>query len=133
MKYLFFLLLILSLSSGCKKDTVSIAQDVLVYRVTASQSGTAAPNINVHENTIGNIQWTRISEGVYHGELDNAFPLDKTFSLCDNGISGFISADIRHWDTDFIELRTFSGFNEFGNPQPSDGCGNIDVEILVYP
>lgn len=118
-------------SVGCKKEKVEPESGVLVYSANSNQSGTNAPVMTEMENTIGAIQWEYVSPGIYHGKLAGAFPLDKTFTLCNNGVDGYISADLRHWDPDFVELRTFAGTNG-GSPQPSNGCGGISFEIRVY-
>ena len=44
------------------------------YIALISQTGSAAPTVNILENTIGQIEWTRHSTGVYRGTLTGAFP-----------------------------------------------------------
>lgn len=127
------LLVVLAATSGCKKDTPTPETGPLVYTVTASQSFTNPPEMIIHENTIGNIQWKYVSEGVYHGVLPGAFPLGKTFTICDNGVDGYVSADLGHWDSDFIEYRTYAGLHELGVPDPHNGVAGINFEIRVYP
>jgi len=119
-------------SVGCKKDKIEKSTAGQTYAAVAEQSGTDAPVMNELENSIGAIEWEYVSPGVYHGRLPGAFPLDKTFVLCNNGVDGFISGDIRHWDPDFVEFRTFAGFDAAGNPKPSNGCAGISFEIRVY-
>lgn len=117
-------------SFGCKKDKIEPGPKV--YTVLMEQSMENPPVETILENTIGAIQWEYVSTGVYHGKLAGAFPLDRTFIVCNNGVDEFISWDVRHWDPDFIELRTFAGETEFGQPNPSNGCGGVSFEIRVY-
>jgi hypothetical protein len=49
-----------------------------VYTALLSQSGTDAPTATVLENTIGNIVWSRVGEGLYRATLTGAFIEDKT-------------------------------------------------------
>jgi hypothetical protein len=50
-----------------------------VYTFKFTQTFTSNPTVVVHENTIGNIVWTRTSAGSYRGTLSGAFPQDKTY------------------------------------------------------
>lgn len=123
------LLLLLSISVAilsCNKVKVS------EYVATSTQVHENAPEVNVLKNSIGDIEWTYVSEGVYHGNLEDGFPINKTFLVMNNGVDGFISWDLRYKSENVVELRTFAGFNEFGSPNPSNGCGEISFEIRVY-
>jgi hypothetical protein len=133
MKNLSIILILFSLTlMGCSKENPTPNEGAKVYAVNFEQSSENPPTMVELDNSIGAIQWNYVSPGVYHGKLAGAFPLDKTLILCNNGTNGLISCDLRHWDPDFVELRTFSGINEFGDPQPSNGCGGMGFEINVY-
>ncbi len=51
------------------------------YVALITQTGTLDPVVEILENTIGDIVWTRAGVGVYFGTLIGAFTLDKTFLL----------------------------------------------------
>ena len=55
-----------------------------VYTALLTQSGTDAPVPTVLENTLGDIVWTRIDEGVYIGTLSNSFIENKTGVIINN-------------------------------------------------
>ncbi|MCK4521269.1 MAG: hypothetical protein KAU20_01755 [Nanoarchaeota archaeon] len=130
---LLFVSIGLMISVGCKKQQLQdYDHGAAIYSAISNQSGEAAPVVSILENSIGDIQWVYVSEGVYHAELPGGFPLGKTFLLCNNGVDGYISADLRHWAPGFIELRTFAGYDVAGNPAPADGCSGINFEIRVY-
>lgn len=50
-----------------------------VYSAIFHQEGTDDPTVEVLENTIGEIVWTRTQTGVFTGTLEGAFQSDKTF------------------------------------------------------
>lgn len=102
------------------------------YVANSNQSFENAPELDILENSIGDIEWTYISTGVYNGYLEDSFPLDKTFFVLNNGSDGNISGDLRHLDKSNIQFRTFAGFNEFNSLKPSNGCSGISFEIRVY-
>ena len=53
-----------------------------VYTFKFTQDSTSNPTVVVHENTIGNIVWTRTGAGAYRGTLTAAFPAVKTYFYC---------------------------------------------------
>lgn len=59
-------------------DASLFTGDYKKYVALISQLGTDNPTLIVLENTIGNIVWTRANNGVYYGELTNAFVDNKT-------------------------------------------------------
>ncbi len=67
------------------------------YIALITQSGTNAPTVDILENTIGNIVWTRSGVGVYSGTLVGAFTTDKTTVLHKS-----VPGD----DTDYLWLST---------------------------
>lgn len=113
------LLVAMTALTSCNKEVVK------TYSAVMSQSGTDAPEMDVFQNTIGDITWTYVSEGIYHGTRERGFPLGYTFTLCNNGVDGAISGDLRHWSEDLIELRTFAGGSL------SNGCTGLNFEIQV--
>ena len=52
-----------------------------VYTGLISQTGTSNPTVVIMENTIGNIVWTRNTNGTYQGYLPGEFLAAKTFLL----------------------------------------------------
>ena len=101
-----------------------------VYSALISQAGTAAPTVTILENTIGNIVWTRISEGQYQAELANAFTLNKTFLLTQQSFAShenvFYALDYTS-DT-FLYISSF----DFAAAVYIDGLTNLSIEIRVY-
>lgn len=51
------------------------------YVALISQSGTSNPTAIVLENSLGDITWVYDGVGYYFGQLDNSFPIEKTFVL----------------------------------------------------
>ena len=126
MKNLLIILSIALLSVACNKEVVK------TYSASMTQSGTAAPVATTFTDEIGDITWEYVSVGVYHGKKVGGFPLDNTFTLCNNGVDGFISGDIVHYNSDFIVLRTFAGLNvNTGAPSPSNGCAGLQIQIQI--
>lgn len=131
MKKLMYVLLVTISLVSCNKE-VEESNSKQVYRAEFSQVGEDDPVINIFENNIGLIEWTYISDGVYQGYLDGAFKDNRTFVLCNNGVNGYISGDIRVFSEDFVEFRTFSGLDNFGTPKLSNGISGLSFEISVY-
>lgn len=109
---------------------------VKVYRALLTQSGADAPVVNILENTVGEIIWTRYNAGKYHGTLSNAFPINKTSCNIQNMTSAGPAMDedaylvkVEHTSVDYVLVAT-------GLPPTDyyDGfLRNTAVEILVYP
>ena len=55
-----------------------------VYTALLTQTGEDAPTATVLENTLGDIVWTRIDEGIYIGTLSNSFIENKTGVIINN-------------------------------------------------
>ena len=89
--------------------TGSINGDVVVpykkYIATISQTGTSAPTVTVLENTIGDIVWTRTTNGDYRGTLTGAFPIDKTYLMLSN--TDQCQVLVRWLGANQIMIRTF--------------------------
>jgi hypothetical protein len=75
------------------------------YIATISQTGIAAPTVTVLENTIGDIVWTRTTNGDYRGTLTGAFPIDKTYLMLSN--TDQCQVLIRWLGANQIMIRTF--------------------------
>lgn len=72
------------------------------YIALISQSGTAAPTLNILSNTLGNIVWIRSSTGIYRGTLTGAFPPTKSISTV-----SFNEANGNGGNGDYIEYASF--------------------------
>jgi hypothetical protein len=130
---------IYSQTSGVsEKFTLEQAKDYIrpykVYTALLTQSGNDAPVATVLENTIGNIVWSRTSDGVYYATLVGAFPDENKFFTL-NSITEISSSNVSvYWnDTDSFQLNTYSG-NGFSQPYaPQDGIiFKYPIEIRVY-
>lgn len=102
----------------------------LVYTALLTQTGTDAPVATVLENTLGGtVVWARSSAGEYSGTLNGAFPENKTWCGITNGYS----------DADYITHMGRSDddsvfvYVENDSFAPSDGFGDVSIEIRVYP
>jgi hypothetical protein len=106
-----------------------------VYTFKFSQFGTNDPEVVVHENTIGNIVWTRSSAGTYIGTLANAFPAEKTYFTClDSTFSLYLYIN--------EAIDSFTVERSSDNTVPIDLSNSLDLddkfssvpfEIRVYP
>lgn len=115
------------------------------YVALMSQGNSQNPTVIVLENTIGNIVWTRVSEGMYNGTLANAFPTNKTVCFATTGsnygnsntVIGFSKES--ESSNDIVRLITGWVYNGGGYPQDinsTDGAGphyEVSIEIRVYP
>lgn len=75
---------------------------------------TGAPIVNVLENTIGNIYWTYVIDGVYTANLLGAFDPEKTFVTISNPNSAYVESPgvcDTNVSIDAVQINTFdSGF-----------------------
>ena len=97
---------------------------VKVYRALLTQSGTNHPSADVLENSIGEIDWTRVDTGSYLGTLNGAFPASKVWLSPFNITLG--------------NSALFSFFRDSNNALAivSSDDGNLSgqpIEIRVYP
>lgn len=99
----------------------------LIYRALLIQVGSGNPVPIVMRNTIGNILWTRNSQGIYFGTLTNGFKLNKTFVsvTCQNRNALTVGAD---YANDSV-VRYFTNDDAWN---PVDG-ENVFIEIKVHP
>lgn len=100
------------------------------YVALLTQSGTNAPVATVLENTLGNIVWTRVSDGEYNGTLNSTFTPNKTYySITMTSGGGLDSGQFVHSiaQSDYVSIATWS------NNILSDGLlSDTPIEIRVY-
>ena len=97
------------------------------YIATISQVGTADPTVNVLENTLGDIVWTRATVGDYLGTLTGGFPdQDKTYLII--GQSQTDRFSINYIDPDNVDIITLdsAGVNQ------DTLLGYTTIEIRTY-
>lgn len=106
-----------------------------VYSAYLSQASTNAPEAIVLENTLGEITYTRVSEGVYNIESSGLFTSRKTFhpysSFFLGGEDDDIAFTMYFWDDAShirLETRTLVGAGALVEMQ-----SEIYIEIRVYP
>jgi hypothetical protein len=109
-----------------KSQLDAVGRPYKVYTALLSQSGTNAPIATVLENTIGNIVWSRNSNGVYFGTLSGAFTVDKTGIMATPSFSNIIVSAIRS-DNNSIIIRTSTS-----GTLSDSGLTNVLTEIRVY-
>jgi len=100
-----------------------------VYSALLSQSGIDAPTVNILENTLGDIVWTRLDIGVYIGTLTGAYTTDKTsFTV------GTQSNTLDFKYNVFVDSTSEISFSHISNDHMSysDSLNNIPIEIRVY-
>lgn len=109
---------------------ISFAGGTLQYVALLNQSETGQPVATVLKNTIGDIVWTRSSEGVMSGVLLGAFPEGRTWLYIDPSKDGDSEighqVSVKRLNDNVIRINT-------GNPDHADDClVNASVEIRVY-
>jgi hypothetical protein len=85
------------------------ARPFKVYAATFNQTGTNDPTTKIHQNTIGEIEWTRLNLGSYQGELIGGFTGDvpkQTSLLGFNGSSQSIWMIIEKINDDYVKITT---------------------------
>jgi hypothetical protein len=98
------------------------------YIATISQAGIADPTVTVLENTIGDIVWTRIAVGRYHGTLSGAFPdQDRLYLYLSNSQqNNYVS--IFRVSANIIEIITY----DFTNTGQDNMLDYNTIEIRTY-
>ena len=104
-----------------------------VYTALLTQSGIANPTAIVLENTIGNIVFTYVSNGVFEGTLSNAFPIGQTVINISQQFS-FSGPNFQlSWINDTARTVNKFQIRVVQNGAPSDGLLlNTPIEIRVY-
>jgi hypothetical protein len=86
--------------------------------------------VTVLENTIGDIVWTRIDAGTYHGTLAGAFPDINKLYLMINQIDSAQGVYYMMWySIDAIQIDWF----DFSSTQLDSTLQYNTIEIRVYP
>jgi len=139
---------VIEIGSGISEITTlqsevgNITPTTLVYKAFINQEGTSAPTVNILENTIGDIVWTRAGEGDYLGTLADAFTTLKTVTIPPTYWNTAISVAFPFLcsiGTDNVNevYITTSKYNNISNQwELSDNYlydGYSYFEILVYP
>jgi hypothetical protein len=117
--------------------TIALTSDIpgaayTKYVCNVNQTGTGAPVVQVLENTIGNIVWTRFGVGDYRGTLSGAFPspakvwFSKPNTQFDAGNYGAFLSRI---SANVVQLLT----TDYDQITPVDGAYLTSFEIRVYP
>ena len=104
-----------------------------VYTATMTQESTDNPVVNVLENNIGPIVWTRQGTGTIVGTLAGAFETQKTTVL----IGPLLDTDTFHEafpiinNLDLNEIRFINWSANVNQPQ-DNAMFNTTIEIRVY-
>ena len=101
------------------------------YDFLINQVGTDDPVPTIFENTIGEIVWTRVSEGTYLGTLSGTFINDKTWytpKFSHDPISGKAIIIQAAESTNAIEARTY-----LSGTLSDSVLVNFPIEIRIYP
>ena len=100
------------------------------YVALMSQSGGDDPTAIILENSLGDIVWKYDGTGYYFGQLDNAFPIEKTFILTPS--SGYDSGVLQGGGGDLYNIYR-DGDNYIVIQTPNDDVLNYTpIEIRVY-
>lgn len=113
-------------------DLSNFVNPAKVYRVDMSQTGSSDPVVNYeYENWVGNIVWTKSTNGVYIGTLIGAFTgYVVNSSRCFYGGPYYpYFYHISKIDDDSIQILT----TDTAYTRLDDILNNTFVEILVYP
>lgn len=98
------------------------------YRAQMQQSGTDAPTATILNNTIGNIIWTRVSQGYYKGTLSGAFPTDNQCWLTTSQSQGpLITQNLYRQNANEIDLNTYDSTGSV-----TDDWYSLYIDIWVY-
>ena len=105
-----------------------------VYTALLSQTGTDAPVATVLENTLGGeVVWSYYTEGVYQGELINAFTENKTDVSFGANKSSLQNGDkIEIYDDEGYSTNNVKITQQTYDNNAIDGFSNIRIEIRVY-
>jgi hypothetical protein len=104
-----------------------------VYTALLTQTDDDAPVATVLENTLGNIVWTRVSDGTYVATSTDLFTLQKTALFVNSVIQDTTVLIPFYQDTTneiYIETQAPAGVN-VDNLLSSNGFG-VSIEIRVY-
>lgn len=113
-----------------EESVITLNPSYKVYTALLTQEGIDAPTAIVLQNTLGNIQFTRVDIGTYNLVLNEAFTLGKTFVIITPTLNVVDLSLINvESGTDNINIQTFN----MGIPGLSDDLLNkTSIEIRVY-
>jgi len=101
------------------------------YIALISQTSTNAPTVIELENTIGPIQWTRASTGVYYGTLTDMFPdPDKVYVMINQAVLNSIAV-AGYTSNDIVSIQTTNLHNPTATHHDSH-LNKTTLEIRVY-
>lgn len=109
----------------------AIARPYQYYDFLINQNGTDDPVPTIFENTIGEIVWTRTTEGTYLGTLSGVFINDKTWytpKFSHDPISGKTIIIQPSESTNAIEVRTY-----LSGTLSDSVLVNFPIGIRIYP
>ncbi len=118
------------------REIISYITGVKRYKVLLDSNSVSPynPVINVLDNTIGNIVWTRSSDGVFLGTLAGAFAADKK-TFCQTPsvdyaltVGGEFHAKLSRLDENSVILYVFQA----DGATPADTFTNLGIDITVY-
>jgi hypothetical protein len=88
------------------------ARPFTIYAASFNQTGSNDPTTKIHQNTVGEIEWTRLSAGSYQGKLIGAFTGDVPYQIMMLGQGSGAPAiwvSIERVDDDDVRLKTRDG------------------------
>jgi len=117
-----------NLNNVCKYNGVGI------YRALLTQADADPPVATVLENTIGNVVWSRSSDGTYFLTLASAFPASRTQVLINSIVSAgdeFVATAAPDGTNNAVLLQSFASAVASDNVVGANGA--TPIQILVYP
>jgi hypothetical protein len=128
--YSFFFVILLSLNGCQENDNPVIVPNEPGYKEYVGyigQSNNETPVINILNNTIGDIQWSRVKTGYYKGTLKNLFQNDRVFCIIQAPMIKEQTNSLRKYNNDEIVILTFD------NGALADNVlSNTAIEIRIY-
>lgn len=98
------------------------------YVALISQTGTSAPVLNIIENSIGSIVWTRSATGQFLGTLSGAFTSGKTVVFISNS-----TTDTIIYTGSSVNTCNISTYQATTNAAKDGSMTNVSLEIRVHP
>lgn len=101
------------------------------YHALLDQSDSANPTATVLHNTLGDIVWTRVTLGVYRGDLANTFLPYNTTVIVSTSSAGtaVMAADVNE-DSGTYYTRVRGYGRTSGSP--TNGMNKVPIIIRVY-
>jgi hypothetical protein len=109
------------------QDIIDLAIPYKIYNAILTQSEDSDPVATVLQNTLGGtVVWTRDSQGLYLGTLENVFVPNKTLVQATNSTNKINK--VNNENSDYIEISIFDTVTE----SLEDGFSKLFIEIKVY-